>query len=371
MQQLNDDLYYSLLSENNPVLLSASVRNVKKNVSRQTKKKQIERFLAQQNAITLHRPAIRNFKRNHYYVNQINQLWEMDIIDMQMYKKENDNFKFILVVLDAFTKFAYCKLLRSKGAFEVAKKFKEIIDESNAKPETLRSDRGKEFTNSTLSNYLRANSIKHQYPQTSSPFKCAMVEIFNRTLQNKIHRFFTYSNSHRYVDVLRPIVGSYNATVHSTTKMAPKDIRAEHVVRVYENTHRKHRSETKKRSRLVVGDLVRVVKKKNAFNRGYLASFSKEIFRIDRVIEKHPFPLYELRDLKDNKVAGKLYEQELSKVELKPNEPVKLLQRTPHSDRTHVELMNGQRRWLTSSELRPRHRHTTYSDVYDTLFKKK
>ena len=63
--------------------------------------------------------------------------------------------------------------------------------------------------------------------------KCAVVERVNRTLSDKLYRYFTYKNTYRYIDVLPKFVKGYNATVHSTTGMAPSNVRDTDVLTIW------------------------------------------------------------------------------------------------------------------------------------------
>lgn len=49
---------------------------------------------------------IRSFKRNPYFVNNIDDVWEMDLVDLKMYKNDNDQYAYLLTVIDVLTKYA-------------------------------------------------------------------------------------------------------------------------------------------------------------------------------------------------------------------------------------------------------------------------
>ena len=50
--------------------------------------------------------------------------------------------------------------------------------------------------------------------------KCAVVEHVHRTIRDRLYKYFTYTNTYRYIDVLPKFDKAYKDTVHSTG-MAP------------------------------------------------------------------------------------------------------------------------------------------------------
>ena len=109
-----------------------------------------------------------------------------------------------------------------------------------------------------------------------------------------------------YYDVLEDVVNKYNNTKHSAIKMKPIHVRDNNNKRAYIDEH------NEKRSRLKVGDRVRISKFKNIFAKGYTPNWSKEIFIVDKVNDIVPYT-YNLKDLNDEEIIGSFYDQELQK----------------------------------------------------------
>ena len=59
-----------------------------------------------QDADTLHKPLLRHFRRNRVIVSGIDQQWQMDLADMQSMQKFNDGYRYLLVCIDVFSKYA-------------------------------------------------------------------------------------------------------------------------------------------------------------------------------------------------------------------------------------------------------------------------
>jgi len=84
--------------------------------------------------------------------------------------------------------------------------------------------KGKEFLNTQFQSLLKREGIEFQVCRNPD-VKCAVVERVNRTLRDKLCSYFTFKNTYKYIDVLPKFVKVYNATVHSTTGMAPAVVR--------------------------------------------------------------------------------------------------------------------------------------------------
>ena len=87
--------------------------------------------LEKQDAYTLHRPISTRFARNRYTVNNVSDVWECDLVDVRALGRFNDNYKYILSVIDVFSKFRHLVPLRSNTGTAVASAFKSIFKDSS------------------------------------------------------------------------------------------------------------------------------------------------------------------------------------------------------------------------------------------------
>ena len=78
----------------------------------------------------LHTPARRIFPRRKFEIRSLNDSWQSDFIDMQNYNYSNKGFKYILIAINNFSKFAYVEPLKSKSGPEVAEAFERILKKS-------------------------------------------------------------------------------------------------------------------------------------------------------------------------------------------------------------------------------------------------
>lgn len=181
-------------------------------------RKLIKDYLSEQTAYTLHKPARRHFKRNRTYVHGIDHQWQADLADMQGLQSDNDHYRYILTVIDVFSKHAWAEAVTSKNSKEVTNAFQTILKRSKPrKPERLQTDKGKEFFNKDFQSLLKANNIHHFASESDQ--KAAVVERFNRTLKSRIWTFLSAKQTSRWIDALPKIVISYNNSYHRSIRM--------------------------------------------------------------------------------------------------------------------------------------------------------
>lgn len=74
----------------------------------------------------LHKPIRRKFKKRHVFVRHVDDTWAADLVDMQSHADENDGFKYILMIIDIFSKYGWVAPLKSKTARSIANALKII-----------------------------------------------------------------------------------------------------------------------------------------------------------------------------------------------------------------------------------------------------
>jgi len=199
-------------------LVNKNRKNINKNV--------IYEWLKSQDAYTLHKPVHRKFPRLHYNVDDIDSLWEADLIDLKSLKSYNNQYQYLLCCIDVLSKYAWVEPLKDKTATPVTKALEKILNENpGRKPRLLRTDRGLEFLGNQLQKFLKNHDIRHQVA-TNPDVKASICERFNRTLKESMWRYFTHKNTKKYIDNLRQLVKGYNASRHSTAKMAPASLQS-------------------------------------------------------------------------------------------------------------------------------------------------
>jgi len=113
----------------------------------------------------LHKKATKKFPRVHVVTHGLDDVWGADLSDLNEFKADNDNIRFILTVIDCFSRYAWAVPLKNKTGDEVLNAFIKIIEKSGRKPNHLWVDAGKEFVNNKMKKWLEENDIKmyHTY----------------------------------------------------------------------------------------------------------------------------------------------------------------------------------------------------------------
>ena len=269
---------------------------------------EVNKFLSGQDAYTLHKSRRIRFPRRKTYSKGIGDLFQIDLVDLSSLASFNDGMRYLLTCIDVFSKRAWAVPVRRKAARDVADAFEKIL--ADEKCNMVQSDKGTEFLNSTFQSMLKHYNIKF-YTSENEDLKAAVVERFNRTLKEKMFRYFTYKNTRRYLDALDDLVHSYNNTHHRSIGMAPFEVNKDN-----ENVVRARLYPLKLKSfkwKYAVDDRVRIAMQRQPFRKGYLGQWSEEIFEIAARLPTSPVT-YELRDLAGEPIKGRFYEPEIQKV---------------------------------------------------------
>ena len=150
-----------------------------------------------------------------------------DLADMQLICKFNKGFRFLLCVINIFSKYAWVAPLKDKKGMSIVNVFQKILKQSARKPHKIWVDKGSKFYNSHFKKWLKDNNIEIYSKHNEG--KSVVAERFIRTIKNKIYKYITSISKNVYIDKLDDKANEYNNTYHRTNKMKPIDVK--------DNTH--------------------------------------------------------------------------------------------------------------------------------------
>lgn len=331
-----------------------SVSNLSKSVKKVEKQK-VDDWLREQDTYTLHVANRRKYKTNHYLLFGANELFELDLIDLKNIGNYNFGYKYILCVIDCFTKYLWAVPLTNKSAQKTTDAFKSIIESSGVKPQAINVDRGSEFNNHIFKAYLSKVGIQLNFPYIQSYQKAAIIERTIKFVKEKIFKYFSSRgpNYRKYIDILPSVIKSYNNKIHSTTKVAPANFQVKDTVAVYRNIKKRvTRYDKQALPKLKKLDFVRIIRKKSVLEHGFTQRWTREIFRVHQVIYKNPIPLYKLTDLEGTPITGKFYEKQLLKIIMPADVPFNIIntRKTRRNVQYEVETGDGSRIWMSKDE---------------------
>src|SRR5580704_1300616 len=167
----------------------------------------------------LQKPIKRKYQRKHVDVWQIDDVWGCDLVDMREWEKQNKGYKYMLNVIDVFTKFAWSIPMKDNTGKTTLECFRIIVKETGRIPKHIWVDKGLEFYNRDVSGWLEENNIIRY--STYSEHKSVVIERFNRTLKEMMWKRFTAENTRNWIDILDELMKKYNNEFHSTIGMTP------------------------------------------------------------------------------------------------------------------------------------------------------
>ena len=199
-----------------------------------------------------------------------------DLIDYKKYLWHNRPYRYILVVIDAFSRYAWTRPLKTKTAVESAEALNSILDEMPHKPRFFASDQGNEFTilNEALHKIL-IEKFKLKVYTLKGRTKSSIVERWNRTFKTRIQRYFSENKTFKWISVLQQFTRNINNSINRSINAAPADVDLTNADSIRKLLYPLMKNP--KPCRYKVGDVVRVVLDKTLFQKGYDQSKSRYI----------------------------------------------------------------------------------------------
>ena len=136
----------------------------------------------------LHRQIIRKFKRRKVYSSFRDNIWGVDLADMQSLGKYNKGTKYLLCAIDLFSKYVSVIPLKDQREISSLNAFQKIVSKGR-KPNKICVNQGVESFNNLFKRFLKINEIEMDSTYTEE--KSVAAERFVRNLKNKIFKHMT------------------------------------------------------------------------------------------------------------------------------------------------------------------------------------
>ena len=196
-----------------------------------------------------------------------------------------------------FLNFAWVVPLENKTGESLVNGF-QIISYTGRSPEKLQTDKRTEFLNRNFQSFLKEKNI--HFFTTNSELKVSVVERFNRTLKTRMWKYSTSKNTRAYIDILQDIVQGYNKSYRSIGQ-ALTSVSLLNVGQVRRKLYSNSWAKPRIQLRFKLGHQVRISKSRRTFKKGYLPSWTQEIFTVTKIISRVP-SVYRLRDYADDEI---------------------------------------------------------------------
>jgi hypothetical protein len=281
--------------------------------------KKIKSWLQDQDSYSLNRLAKeRRGGLRPYVPSKLKSHFQSDLADVSNISEFNDNFRFLLIVIDTLSRYLWLAPLLDKTHGSVIKGFKKLFPKG-LKCKVLTTDNGSEYKNRWVKKYLKDNKVYHYTTNTTR--KAGLAERVISSVKILMYRYFTYKKTYYYLDVLDSLVDNYNNTPHrSLFFMSPSDINDSNQAEIWKKIYvdkykgKKGKKGNKPLYKFKTGDQVRVSLIRGPFARSYQEKWSREINIVKNRFHQSGIPSYRLTDYHKDDLDGIFYESEMQLV---------------------------------------------------------
>ena len=284
--------------------------------------KDVDNYLNRSETYTKFKQTRNQFQRLKVQSYRLNEIWSIDLADMQKLSRFNNGTNYIFVAVDTLSRYVWALPLKNKTAIACKDALDNIIKNLNDqspnmmkpkfcektssvhKPEKIWVDKGREFAGDFAA-YCRKQGIKLY--STNSETKSAFAERMIRSLKSILFKFLHEHNTDTYIADLQNFLNVINSRVNRMTKLAPKAVKKSDVPYLISLQC----SNEVRKPKYAIGQQVRIKRKIDTFHRGYKIQFTEEVFTIVGVQTVNP-PTYSIKDRENQLIQGKFYESELS-----------------------------------------------------------
>ena len=183
----------------------------------------VQEFVEFQSNYQLTQPLLAHRTNKPVISKYPNQLWALDLIDMQPFMSSNYGNRYIMNVVDIFSRKMWLAKLKNKGAVDTAQAFEEICERAGITPNYLLSDNGTEWKGE-FATFCDENEITQRFTRSYSPQANGVVERANREIRKIIKAIMLQSNRFIWYNKLGAVETNRNDAYHSAIKGVPNQV---------------------------------------------------------------------------------------------------------------------------------------------------
>jgi hypothetical protein len=216
-------------------------------------------------------------------------LIQMDIFDLAKYYRDNQGYKYILCIIDVYSRKVWCYKMKNKDNANVFESFQKFMTDSNLKkytPTILMSDNDSTFINDKFQQILNNNDIIHRPNILNDHHALGLIDSFARTLKITFTRIFLQNNSTNWISHMDEVLDNYNDMPNSALKNIKPDnafLEKNHR-KIYDINYEKSLYNNG-RSDIDVNDKVRI-KLTGTFRKGTEARYTDDVYTVKKVVGK-------------------------------------------------------------------------------------
>lgn len=242
---------------------------------------QIKDFVDSQALAQTHKPIVKQ-AMGHFICFMPYEVFQMDLIDMSKFAHFNNGFNWLLVCIDAFTRFAWAQPVKNKTSTSVATAVAAILTRAENQPLKVLTDSGGEFAGA-VADLLKKAGIQHETTIARNDHHVlGIADRFCRTIKTNLYKQMAANDSARWVGVLPRVLEIYNNTPHRglPRKATPTQLMASKVLQSAQGSVNAGYIVDAPAPIAKVGDSVRVALERTPFSRGFGATFSSTIHKV-------------------------------------------------------------------------------------------
>jgi len=314
MEALIDKVYHSLSSP----AAYAGGRRVYEEAHRRDKRitlNDVRRYLQNERIYTMHKAARRKFPRLANRAAGLHTNWQADLAIFDAIADKNDGYKYLLVCIDLFSRKLFVAPTKSKSSSDMIDAFEHIFKQSKGiLPNILHTDRGVEFQAKAMREYFYKKDIDKRVVYNPD-VHAAVVERANRTIKERLYRYFSEHNTTRWLEAIKRIVAGINASTTRATGQTPDSVTFKNAPKLRKKLYKLERERLENipdsRRILKIGQIVRVAKKQGKFDKpSSFPNYTDQLFRVKLLSGTKPI-VYKLENLRAEELPGTFYREQL------------------------------------------------------------